>query len=493
MVVLVTILAGIFMIDVSYWYPVLTEDDFVSFRITQNLLLYGQPYFHPGQSINISSSLIYPFWNVFWAWLGKEDWMEWVPLIHAVLFSAAFGVICLRMRFWFPGSGMIPMLGGFSAAFLAFLHFAESDFGGQGPESSLLILGLSMVLLPGQSMARRFPVFTWWLFLVHPEGLLAGTARIFQAWWINRNFEGIKTSLFWAFWACMIWGLASVVFYDSIFPQSWAIQFLFPVQWLAEVQKVLVEKLFFQYPETLVLGLLAIWLRPQVLQMVAGPVCFLILKVFIFSFLPGGSPGNVSTEIVPMAWISGISVLSLMEWVQAQLSVRFKPFLLSCLLAGIPVFGVIWTSKPWVEKVRLSSEKCRKTRITQENLANFLNRQVYPDNIILTSSVGLVGWYAPFHHFLDYPGLTSSSMSDFLKSKKRYIPSQLTDVEMDSAIIRKFEPDVILANREEKMQLEKLNIFSDAYWQIHQIPNLASDSQMDSIWVFQTLKRPPVE
>lgn len=473
-------------------YPFAFDDAFISYRITQNIITYGKPIYDVARDVNTSTSLVYPFWNLIWAFLFGEDWIEKIPVVNALLLVVAFGTCSLRIGQWFKGNSLAFSVLGSACMVPIFLDFRNVLYGNSGLETCLYMALIAILVLPGPAMAARYPVFSWWLILIRPEGFLAGISRFLTTWFTHQNREGWKSSLFWAFCSGLMWFVAGITLFESAVPQSLVAKSLHSIDRLSEWQKGFGYLLFANHPIELALCILAFWLVPDVRRKGLGALIFLVVYVAFFSGVAAWWPWYVPPLFVPFAYLTGLSTASLIQLASDKIKTQSVKRIGFLVVAVLVLGGSIYTFREVEKQVSTASAAFLQRKNASEPLGDYILRNLSIEKEILLEPIGLIGWFSPFHHFLDYPGLSNPKMSQYLEKRKTKIPHRLTDFKTDSAILTHFQPDYLILWREEKSQFEKIPEFEIQYWEKARFPYFPQDSRMDSVWIFEKLFDQPL-
>lgn len=480
------------LVILGFKYPFYFDDAFISFRITQNFVTYGKPFFDISQNVNTSTSLLYPFWNVAWAILFGENWIENIPIVNGILMAFAFGVCCHRVNQWSADFPPLLVLLGCGFMLPIFLDFRNVLYGNSGLETSLYLVLISILAIPSPKMANRFPVFAWWLILLRPEGLLVGIGRCIPNLISNRNDNGLRSSLFWAFVSVFIWFLAGTILFESPIPQSLLAKSLHSINRLEEWKKGLGYILFVNHPIELAASILSFWLLPKIRIILVGPLSFLILYITFFSGIGAWWPWYVPPIFIPCAFIAGISAVGLLNLASEKITTKRNQIIgflgLLLVVSGWTFFETYSLSK----KLSDASMAYQKRNRASEKIGEYIFKNISTEKQILLEPIGLIGWYCQFNHFIDYPGLSNPKMTTYLEKRDQKIPHRLTDFKTDSAILTHFEPDYLLLWREEKIQFDKIPEFGIQYWEKEKLPYFPEDQRMDSVWIFEKLFSQPL-
>lgn len=372
------------------------------------------------------------------------------------------------------------------------LDFRNVLYGNSGLETCLYMAFLSVVAIPGPKMASRFSIFSWWLIFIRPEGPLAGVARFITAWLLAPSKSGWRTSLFWAFGAFTVWVISSLILFENVVPQSIVAKSLHRIDRLMEIKKGMSYLLFVNHPVELGLFLAAFILVADIRKASLGPILWLVLYILFYSTIAAWWPWYVPPMFLVFAFLTGISAIGLLEFLSKKIQSQSLQLGLHGLLIGTISVAIWLNSNQTIENLKDASLAFKQRRDASETIGKFITKSFSTEKSILIEPVGLIGWFSPLHHFLDYPGLTNEKMSAFLGKKKWKIPHRLTDYKTDSSIIHHFEPDVLVLWREEKVEFEKLLEFQLFYWERGKLPYFPEDKRMDSVWIYEKLYFQPL-
>lgn len=450
-------------------------------------MLFGHPWFDSQQGSYASYSLAYPFWNVIWAFLGGQEWIRWIPALHALLVSATFAVVCLRLVQWFPKAP----LGFFLPAFcLTGLLLSQSVFllESLGDTSFILFqFGLVITGIPGPEMSKRSPVFSWWLIFVHPEGWLAGLSRFLSAMAIHQDVSNRQSSVFWAVMALVLFIMAGVSLFDDAFPlvgnALWADELFFSKS--AAEKWLLISTVGLSIFSTVYL----LWRIKEYRNPLISPI--ILMGLFMISgFLFKGPVENICLLVLPVSsFLLGFVLMVIASELEGFIGP--KATILGFILPALIVFPILFGFQFWQTKNQFSllADKDQIINVKAEMVADHLNIQVPPEKKIWSRKVGRFGWYAPFHSFVDLEGKTAPVLSGFLKEKRNKV---LNEKHLDSLILDRFSPDFLILDRRDAQIFTQISTFQMQYAVTAAFPPVSGENVSDTLEIWQRLNDYPL-
>lgn len=450
-------------------------------------MLFGHPWFDAQLSAYASSSLVYPIWNVIWAFLGGQVWIQWIPAVHAMLISATFAIVCFRLVQWFPNAPLGIFLPSFFslALYLSQPSFLLQSFGGS--EFILLQFGLVITGIPGLEMSKRSPVFSWWLIFVKPEGWLAGLARFLSALAFHKDVSNRRSSIFWATMALMLFLMAGVSLFDDAFPLD-GISF-----WNGKpiLSSPLAEKMMLigSVGLSVFAAAVLLWRKKEFRNPLISPLILLGFLGFL-GVLFKAPPEKICLAILPVSsFLLGFGLMVTASKLESTLGPKatILGFTLPVLIVCTGLFFIQWCkTKEELSKLNIESQKMD---LRAEKIADQINLQVPSDKKIWSRKVGRLGWYAPFHSFVDLEGKTAPALSGFLREKGG---KSFSERHLDSLILDRFSPDFLILGQQDNHIFSQIITFQMQYVQAVSFPPVPGEISEDTLRLWQRLNDYPL-
>ena len=397
-------------------------------------------------------------------------------------------ILSLRIWQWFPQATPFALAAGLLSFLPWVFDFRNFNYGNSGLETGLYMVALASSIVVGPGAVRRYPLFSWLIIGIRPEGWLAGMARFCTAWLVGGDSENRKSSLFWAGCAVLIWLLAGIVLFDSLFPQSIAAKSNHAINRVLELQKGLGYLLFSNHYIELGLVLMAAIFVPEVRKALLAPALWLALYIVFFSAGAAWWPWYVPPMFVAGWFMTGIAMVGLATLAEEKISAAWLRGVLKTGVLAVLAISVFFSFDTLVARQSTSSAAYLERRNASQKIGNFISTEIPPQKTILVEPIGLIGWYAPLHRFLDYPGLSHPEMSSYLSKLKWKVPHRLTDFKTDSLILAHFRPDYAILWREELAQFQlNINFLTD-YYPVASFAYFRADPRMDSVWIFKRVE-----
>lgn len=458
------------MLMASGMFPYYFDDAFISFRITENIKNGIGPYLFENRNFYSSTSLFYPYFNLIFSLALGSGWIHLIPSWNGLLIGLSF-CICLRLSgASLPQKNIIVLL-----LLPWLLGHRNLLYGNSGLET-----GLYMVLLAACLHIKKLRIFSPWLIFIRPDGWLAGWAVLIDCL-LSKDKKsslkiaaGILISLF-------LWAMAGFFLYGTALPQSIIAKSNHHINRILEIEKGLSYLLFAGQIFLLAVFLFAVYNYSNFLKQVRLVLIWTILYLSFFSLGAAWWPWYLPPLYVSF-WFLGMKAASR---ILNEMNISGSKLI---LLTAIFLFSAIWQLKTEIPVISKSSEACVIRMQSSKSLAAFLKDSIPRGRTILLEPLGLMAWYGPELSILDYPGLASPEMSDYLKSLSWKIPHRLTDSRTDSAIIRHFKPDAMAIWPEEQEAFRKSSDFRYLYKLRKTLPYYPGDERMDSVSVFVRIR-----
>lgn len=450
--------------------PFYFDDAFISFRITENIREGIGPQLFQGKAVYSSTSLLYPFWNLIPAELHGKNWIDYIPYWNGCLMALAFCLILMKSAG--PNQQKAEHLLWVLLPMLPWLLSPRNlVYGNSGLETSLYLLSLALCL---QHEGMR--ILSPWLIFIRPEGWLAGCAA-FIGCLIQKDKKGMAKLAVNLMASLLLWALAGYWLYGSILPQSISAKANHYIDRLNEIEKGLSYAFFAGQFIPFSAFLFASYKFRDFRAEILVPAIWAILYLLFFSLLAAWWPWYVPPLYAAFWYLgmrAGFRILG-----EYRLS-KIQSWLLTLSL----VVFCGWQLYRDLPAVKKSSEACKIRMKSSRALAGWLTDSIPKEKTILLEPLGMISWYGPELKLLDYPGLSSVEMSEFLKHEHRRIPHRLTDPAINSVILKHFRPDVILQWPEEYAAFAKTGEFRKSYQLRKTLSYFPEEKQMDTVRIF---------
>lgn len=437
-------------IGLSAIFPYAYDDAFISYRITENFVATGFPFFTIGFPVYTNTSLIYPVWNALWFIALGSDWTKAISIINGLLQA----LVLLRLAFLFYNKTTTP--GVWFLSCLSILPIAMSGTqlatGNSGLETSFYQLILAFGVLP-----MAWKPLAWIAGFVRPEGFLMGLAHLISQIWVGKPW---LRYLMWGGGIFSGWLCLSFFWFGTPIPQSILAKSNYDFSRLEQIQNgykylflqgygfysLLIGSALFTFP------VLRIEFRPL--------LTWLALYTLFFSLLASWWAWYVPPVLVPIQYMAGRSVME--WWTSPNFLFKNKTGAASALIVFFLVFAG-WEFS--LARHRKESEsKAFLVRLqSSKRIGAWLSNHVKKQEEVLIEPLGLIGYHSPQVSFLDYPGLSRPEMSKFLHNLEWKIPIQLTDSRTDSAILAHFKPQWLVLFPYEIPAFRRISAFDSLY------------------------------
>lgn len=455
---LLLLTSSIIFLAGGWGFPFFYDDAFISFRITENWLATGKPYFNQNEPVFTNTSLSYPIWNAIWASFFGEGWTSKIPIINAVL-----QVLVLLRLAWLvkPESGESKT---WSISILAMLPILLSptqlSTGNSGLETAFFQAFIALVFF-----APRVNSWSWLAIFIRPEGILLGAALAITDWWktgfkhcLRKHLLPFSLSLFLAVFLSWYW-------YGTLIPQSIVAKSNYVIDRWQQIQNGF-QYLFLQGNSWFILVVGATLIRfPDLIKKTFAPyLLWCLVYVFFFSILASWWAWYVPPLLIPMAWMVGRSAqLWQTEWAAFQKS-RFIS------LMGILILLTLWQVWKSFEVLEKNATAFQVREASSRKIGQWLQEHVGKNESVLVEPLGLIGYYGGYTRFLDYPGLSQPEMSQFLAGLPWKIPIQMVDARTDSVVLTRFQPDWLILFPYERKVFQNTIPFIKGYHWVDSLP-----------------------
>ena len=420
------VLAGLF-------FPYAYDDAFISYRITENLIQTGKPWFDPSKSVYTSTSLIYPYWNVIWCLIFGKDWTESMGVVNGFLQSLALARVfwlvkiqCKTNRsFFFAVLAILPLALGQTNIAIA----------NSGLETALYQLVLSCTIL---GVSPKF--LSWFAGMIRPEGFIAGIAVTLGSVFTNDIRTKSILLFFSGVFVFLIWVGLGYLLFDSPFPQSIVAKSNYEPDRIHELHTGFLHVFLQGYGlYTFLIG--STWFFfPEIRKQFLVPLLWLGGYSLFFSGIASWWPWYVPPILIPLFYLSGTSALKWSEYFVA----RKLPDSYSTYAIGICLSITALEASKSIRRINSQSSAYSIRLESSKKTGQWLDQNIPQGKTILFEPLGLFGYFGRKTKVIDYPGLASREMSDYIKTLPWKIPVQLTDPRTDSAVIGHFQPDYLL-------------------------------------------------
>ena len=472
----------------AFLCPYLVDDAYISFRISENLISNGEPFFDQNRAVYTSTSLIYPFINSIWYFLIGNNWKDFVILINSIFLGWSMSIVLKKAFEANPSSFWFPKLGTFLLMIPWFLDFKTLVFGNSGLETALYMWLLALVCIPTkESPFRPMSVAGWFLVLVRPEGILAGLAQLLSGT-STENFKSHIRFAMWGLLALVLWAGLGFYLYGTWMPQSILAKGNHAIDRWLEIRKGLAYLLFANHPFEFGIAICGFVFFPETRKMFILPLTWIGLYIAFFSLAAAWWPWYLPPLFVPFWFLTSISAHAILVWGQEYFE-KNKAY-----LAGIPIvlgllsFRVKETLMVSHKQIREASDGYQERNNSSKRIGHFLEKEIKPGQTILLEPLGMIAWYAKNKSFIDYPGLATPEMTAHLSTLKWKLPHRLTDSKTDSAVLEHFKPDILVLWPEEVNAFKKVRLFREKYGLLKKFDYVHTEKRMDTVRVFQKIR-----
>lgn len=469
-------LTGLVSIVTGALFPFAFDDAYISYRITENLFSTGKPYFNLNEAVYTSTSLLYPLWNIIWRSIIGAEWTHHMGAVNGII--QAFTVVWIGYLLFRQSEDSSSWHAGILCMLPLAFGVTQLEFGNSGLETSLYQLSLALSILP-KPTAKFGLISGWWLGFIRPEGFLAGWANTLNAV-LDKDTSKVKDHIVQGVLAVTLWLIIGYLLFDSIVPQSILAKMNHQIDRTSEIIWG-IKQLLFQGGGlyTLLIGL-ALYVKPNLWKEFRTPAIWLLSYIFFFSVLGAWWPWYVPPMIVPFLYMGGRSGM-----------VLTRAFLKPGLWRGMGLLTVlgysIYVLSGTIRHLSVSSGAFLKRRSASEVIGKILQQKRLGNANVLLEPLGLIGYYSPQIQFIDYPGLASKEMSDFVRNLSWNLPRGLFDKRMDSAIIAHFRPEMFVLYPREDSAFRLISSLPVKYQIIDSIPYFPADHRFRHMVIYKRI------
>jgi hypothetical protein len=192
---------------------------------------------------------------------------------------------------------------------------------------------------------------------------------------------------------------------------------------------------------------------PNLQKKLSIPLIWLLINGLFFSVLASWWPWYVPHILIAIIYLSGLSAL---EWFKYFNS---KPALPSYYISIVIVFFISFSSiEFWktIQEAKKMSDAVSQRIQAGKNIGEWLSKNIPSGKNIMFEQLGLLGYFSKNVEILDYPGLSSREVSDYVASLPWKIPISFEETQTDSAVLGHFRPDFILLFPKEVKAFDRL-------------------------------------
>ena len=461
----------------GWLFPFCYDDAFISFRITENLVDFGVPFFNRNHPVYTSTSILYPIWNAIWKLSIGKDWIEHIGWLNGMLQAATLARIFYLLH---------KKTESYQALFIAILCIGplalgvnQLAVGNSGLETAFYQLALAFTLLPSSFRERTSLFFSWILGFIRPEGFLVGITLAAELA-TSRRWKLAGYQLLIGALAVGLWAFVGLWVFGSVLPQSIMAKSNHHIDRLSELKSGYGYALFQGYGLFSLLIGSALFQFPQLRREFAVLLLWILFYTFFFSVLAAWWPWYVPPLLVPIMYMAGRSAICWTEELPRIFSNR-NLLLASVCLLSFSVF-TFYNTEQVLQKQSVAFQIRKES---SKKLGHWLESNLKLGENVLLEPLGLIGYYSPQIEILDYPGLSSPPMSVFLHSLPWKIPHRLTDAATDSAILVQFRPNYLLLFPEEESAFASIDFCNKHYQKMDSLPYYPPDKRFDQALIYK--------
>lgn len=460
-------------LTLAWFFPFFFDDAFIAFRIGRNLLETGLPYFHPGEAVYTSTSLLYPLWNLIPGLLHPgAEWFRLTPFLNGTLLALA-SAIALKKAEW--GSfHIVPFLAGALISLTLLWDYSILCYGNSGLETALYMVFLAWVVLPGRDGSARTILSglgPW----IRPDGWLALLPPL-----VMRPLPPFRIWRWTLLLALLSLGLA-LYWYGGILPQSIPAKANHDTDRMLEIRKGWSYAFFGGRTALFALFVLAWMMQPAARKPLYPLLAWMGAYLTGFSFLASWWPWYLPPLMVGF-WFLGIRSV----WIVWHTPFRIPGFASRnpVLFAGLAItlFTGGQSLEHGLKNLEKASDAYRIREAACREIGREIDRLVPEKSAVMMEQIGLIGWFS-HRRLMDYPGLTQPEMSRFLRDRGKKIPSRMTDPETNEAILCRFRPEFILVSRPEREAMILTRSFPRHYETMAKMAYYPTDPRSDTVWL----------
>lgn len=473
----------------SFTFPYFVDDAFISFRITDNILHSGTPYFTDGYPVYTSTSLLYPYWNSIWFLLAGQRAIDWIPLLNGLLLAAS-ALVCLKKVIDAqPEARIFPKMVAVLFVLPWVTEFRTITYGNSGLETSLYMLLLSIFILPADGIpSRKNLILSWFLVLIRPDGWLSGLAQasFFSS---EKRRKDLVIWIVMGIFSLFVWAGAGYNLFGTAIPQSILAKANHSIDRWVEIQKGFAYLLFADHPLALLMTVSGFYLIPEIRRYFRLPVTWIVLYLGFFSFLAAWWPWYLPPLFVPFWYMTMLSTMALVEKLPETPTFRkfSKPLLHGTILLFVVVQGTRLSFENYL-LIKRSSDAFLVRKAASQNIAFFIKTHTEPEKTLFLEPIGLIGYYSEKKKIQDYPGLASPEVCNYLKGLQNKIPHRLTDPVTNDSVLQKFQPSYLLMWPEERTAFSHSDFFRSHYRRMKSFGYFISEPRMDSVFLYRALR-----
>lgn len=445
-----------FIVYTAGHFPFLFDDAFIAFRIAENLVNNGRPYFNPQEPLFTSTSLVFPVWNAGWHLLLGKNWVDSMHFMNGLWQSMLLAGLFFKLRSRSTFFTQAFLLLGLVSVLLS-PGYCSTVYAGM--ECILFQTVLFFTLL-----RPNLSHWSWVALLIRPEGFLVGLA-VFLADVAQQSWKrALKRHFFSGLCIAVVYSRLSWFWYGSLIPQSILAKSHYDTD---RLQQLLLGFQYLFTPGyglfTLIIG--ATWFQfPECRKEFLPILLWLLFHTLFFSLLASWWAWYVPSVYFGIAYLVGKSIKL---WLSPGLPsnsdvIPYLPYIF--------LFLSLWHSWGSFQLMKKNAEAFTIRQASSIKISNYLGKHITENQTILLEPLGLLAYYSRKLNFLDYPGLTQNKMSTFLSTLPWKIPIQMTDAKTNQAVLAHFKPDFLLIFPYEKAVFSALPVFRSSYILVDSLP-----------------------
>lgn len=450
------------------------DDAFIAFRIAENLVHSGKPYFNTEEPLFTSTSLLFPIWNAGWYMILGKVWIDKMHFVNGLCQSLLLAGLFFKLRNGCHFFTQTFLLLGLVSVLLSPMHSAAVY---AGMECILFQTVLFFTLLRANQSH-----WSWAALLIRPEGFLAGLAAFLAEGFGHSWQKAWKRHLFPAATVALVYAGLSWFWYGSFFPQSIWAKSHYDTDRLQQIFLGL-QYLFMPGYGLFAFVIGATWFQFPACRKDFLPILlWLLFHTFFFSLVASWWAWYVPPMFIGMAYLVGQSIKF---WAPTTFPSNKKT---PSYLPYIFLFLSLWHGWSSFHLMKKNAEAFVIRWESSKKISAYLENHLSENQNVLLEPLGLLAYYSRKTSFLDYPGLTQAKMSTFLSTLPWKIPIQMTDAQTNLAVLTQFKPDYLLIFPYEKTVFMNLHGFRSAYILADSLSYYPDHERFAHAFLFQKIK-----
>ena len=460
-------------IGIFFYFPF--DDAFISFRITENLVENGNALYNSGTKLYTSTSLIYPFWNAIWYQLLGKSWIYDVAIINGILQSIAVS------RALYP---ILREANSYKASFFVLLavcplclNLTHLVYGNTGLETGLYQCFLAFTLCSSNTGKLG-----WISGFVRPEGFLVGLAGLIGSVIKRESTRKVIAEGLYGILIISIWLILGYILFDAAIPQSIVAKSNYAIDRFAELKSGYLHNFFQGYGFFSFLIASAWFYFPHLQKTFIVPLIWLLINCLFFSIGASWWPWYVPPIFIPLIFLSGKSALAWFNYFNSKKAL--PSFYIPATIIFFIAFATLELTKTLKEAKKMSDAVSLRIK-SGKKIGNWLTNNIPKSKTIMLEQLGILGYYSKDVKILDYPGLSSKEMSDYVSSLPWEIPISFEETETDSAVIGHFQTDYLLLFPKEVKAFNRLQKVRKKYVKLDSLPYYPDSEWFKQVVIFK--------